>query len=146
MLTGLFRSMDYEETFSPIAQFETMRVFLALAAQLPVYQFDVKSAIWNGDLDEEVKHHVRGIARLILFFIENGFIKSKNEHTLFVKKAGKNDFLMVCPNVDDMIYMGSSIALIDEFKSCMMNKFEMSDLGPLQYFLGLEVLQKEDGI
>ncbi|GKF96384.1 uncharacterized mitochondrial protein-like protein [Tanacetum coccineum] len=36
--------------------------------------------------------------------------------------------------------------IIDEFKSCMMNKFEMSDLGLLQYFLGLEVLQKEDGI
>ncbi|GKF85252.1 uncharacterized mitochondrial protein-like protein, partial [Tanacetum coccineum] len=39
-----------------------------------------------------------------------------------------------------------SRAIIDEFKSCMMNKFEMSDLGLLQYFMGLEVLQKEDGI
>ncbi|GKC20432.1 RNA-directed DNA polymerase, eukaryota, reverse transcriptase zinc-binding domain protein [Tanacetum coccineum] len=48
--------------------------------------------------------------------------------------------------ITNMIYMGSSRALIDEFKSCMMNKFEMSDLGLLQYFLGLEVLQKEDGI
>nr|GEW92369.1 uncharacterized mitochondrial protein AtMg00810-like [Tanacetum cinerariifolium] len=48
--------IDYEETFSPVARFETVRVFLALVAQLklPVYQFDVKSAFLNGDLDGEV--------------------------------------------------------------------------------------------
>ncbi|GKF68576.1 retrovirus-related pol polyprotein from transposon TNT 1-94, partial [Tanacetum coccineum] len=50
------QGIDYEETFSPVARFETVRIFLALAAQLklPVYQFDVKSAFLNGDLDEEV--------------------------------------------------------------------------------------------
>ena len=170
------QGIDYEETFSPVARFETVRVFLALAAQLklPVYQFDVKSAFLNGDLEEEVyvsqpqgfvigdtKNKVYKLNKALYglkqaprawyskidsFFQENGFVKSENEPTVFVKKEGKNDFLMVCLYVDDMIYMGSSRALIDEFKSCMMNKFEMSDLGLLQYFLGLEVLQKEDGI
>ncbi|XP_058008329.1 uncharacterized mitochondrial protein AtMg00810-like [Hevea brasiliensis] len=42
--------------------------------------------------------------------------------------------------------MGSSPSLIDEFKVCMKKKFEMSDLGVLHYFLGLEVKQVEDGI
>ena len=42
--------------------------------------------------------------------------------------------------------MGSSSALIDDFKVGMMKKFEMTDLGLLHYFFGLEVLQKEDGI
>jgi len=48
--------IDYEETFSPVARFETVRTFLALAAQLSwlVYQFDAKSAFLNGDLEEEV--------------------------------------------------------------------------------------------
>ncbi|KAJ4817458.1 polyprotein [Rhynchospora pubera] len=48
--------IDYEETFSPVARFETIRLLLALAAQLKqhVYQFDVKSAFLNGDLMEEV--------------------------------------------------------------------------------------------
>lgn len=42
--------------------------------------------------------------------------------------------------------MGSSSSLIDEFKMCMKNKFEMSDLGLLHYFLGLEVKQVEDEV
>ncbi|GKA42474.1 uncharacterized mitochondrial protein-like protein [Tanacetum coccineum] len=42
--------------------------------------------------------------------------------------------------------MGSSQKLVSEFKSCMMSEFEMSDLGNLKYFLGLEVKQADDGI
>lgn len=48
--------IDFDETYTPVARFETVRIFLALAAQLqlPVYQFDVKSAFLNGTLEEEV--------------------------------------------------------------------------------------------
>ena len=48
--------IDFEETFSPIARFETVRLVLTLVAQLQwaVYQFDVKSAFLNGNLQEEV--------------------------------------------------------------------------------------------
>lgn len=42
--------------------------------------------------------------------------------------------------------MGSCEFIIEEFKSCMMEKFEMPNLGLLHYFLGLEVHQSEDGI
>ena len=80
------------------------------------------------------------------YFIKNGFERSKNEPTLYLKRLGKNDFLIVCLYVDDMIYMGSSTSLIDEFKICMKKEFEMSDLGLLHYFLGLEVKQVEEGI
>ena len=50
-----FPGIDSDDTFSPIAQFKSVRVMLALAAQmqLPVYQFDVKSTFLNGDMEEE---------------------------------------------------------------------------------------------
>ncbi|KAE8712717.1 Detected protein of unknown function [Hibiscus syriacus] len=63
----------------------------------------------------------------------------------FKTLQGTHDFLIICLYVDDMIYMGSS-SLINEFKACMKKEFEMTDLGALQFFLGLEVKQVEDGI
>ena len=54
--------------------------------------------------------------------------------------------MVICLYVDDMIYFGSSKSLVDDFKSSMMRNFEMSDLGLLKYFLGLEVNQDKDGI
>ena len=78
-------------------------------------------------------------------FCSNGFVRSKNEPTLYLKRQG-TDFLILCLYIDDIIYMGTSSALIEDFKVRMMKKFEMTDLGVLYYFLGLEVLQKEDGI
>ena len=170
------QGVDFDETFSPVARFETVRVLLALSAHLnwPVYQFDVKSAFLNGELEEEVyvqqpegfvvrdnedkvyrlKKALYGLKqaprawykRVDSYFLQHGFVRSENEPTLYVKKSDNGDFLVVCIYVDDMIYMGSSQKLVFEFKSCMMSEFEMSDLGNLQYFLGLEVQQVDDGI
>lgn len=57
-----------------------------------------------------------------------------------------NEFLIVCLYVDDTIYMDSSHSFVIEFKSYMMARFEMSDLGLLYYFLGLKVKQAEDRV
>ena len=54
--------------------------------------------------------------------------------------------LLVCLYVDDIVYLSSSQALIDEFKHDMHNTFEMKDLGLLNYFLGLQVTQSTDGV
>ena len=72
-------------------------------------------------------------------------MRSDDEPTLHVKKKG-NAFIIVCLYVDDIIYSTSSISLVDEFKSQMMNEFEMSDMGLIHYFLGVEVHQDGDGI
>lgn len=167
--------IDFEETFSPVARFETVRLVLALAAQwkLKVFQLDVKSAFLNGDLQEEVfveqplgfvktgeegkvyklQKALYGLkqaprawySKIDSFFLQNEFERSENEPTLYVKK-GTNGFIVVCLYVDDIIYFSSSHKMLEEFKAAMMNQFEMSDLGLLQYFLGLEVKQGEDGI
>ncbi|CAH9095067.1 unnamed protein product [Cuscuta epithymum] len=166
--------VDYEETFSPVARFETVRIVLALAAQwkLPVYQLDVKSAFLNGDLLEEVFVHqppgfvkkgeeekvyklkkaLYGLkqaprawySKIDTFFCTSGFQKSDNEPTLYVKKEGM-EFLVVCLYVDDIILFSSSQSMLTSFKDSMTNQFEMTDLGMLQYFLGLEVKQGKEG-
>ena len=58
---------------------------------------------------------------------------------------GGCNILLACLYVDDIIYMSSSQAHIDEFKAGMKNAFEMTNLDVLHYFLGLKVKQGEDG-
>lgn len=84
-------------------------------------------------------------SRLDSYFLQNDFRRSESEPTLYVKVKG-NDVLIVCGYVDDMIYMGSSNALVREFKESMMSEFDMTDLGLLHYFLGLQIQQTNEGI
>ncbi|XP_051130236.1 uncharacterized mitochondrial protein AtMg00810-like [Andrographis paniculata] len=73
-------------------------------------------------------------------------MRSESKPTLYAKRNDKGEFQLVCIYVDDMIYLGSSETLVVDFKMCMMREFEISDLGMLSYFLGLEVKQAEDRI
>lgn len=170
------QGIDYEEIFSPVARFETIRLIFALAAQLkwPLYQLDVKSAFLNGELEEgvyvaqpqgfeisgqegkvyQLKKALYGLkqaphawySKINSYFVQNGFERSESEPTLYLRKQGNNDLLVVCLYVDDIIYMGSSHSIVAEFKSSMMSRFEMTDLGLLHYFLGLEVKQGEGDV
>nr|GFB25444.1 retrovirus-related Pol polyprotein from transposon TNT 1-94 [Tanacetum cinerariifolium] len=129
-------------TFAPVARFETVRIILAIAAQhqWKIFQFDVKSAFLNGELKEEVyvtqpsgfesKSKTSKVLRLNKalyglkqaprawyskineFFHNNGFERSPHEPTLYIKKQGMNDLLIVSLYVDDMIYTSSSPQLI----------------------------------
>ncbi|GJX62261.1 retrovirus-related pol polyprotein from transposon TNT 1-94 [Tanacetum coccineum] len=98
----------------------------------PMARFETAPRAWYNKIDD--------------FFHENGFEISLNEPTLYVKRQGAQGIMLVSLYVDDMIYTGSLVQLISEFKEAMMKKFEMSNLGKLSYFLGLEVQQGADGI
>ncbi|PNX58513.1 putative copia-type protein, partial [Trifolium pratense] len=80
------------------------------------------------------------------YFNAEKFEKCPYEHTLFVKYGMKNEILLVCLYVDDLIYTGNNQRLIDEFKSSMKKKFVMTDLGKMRFFLGVEVNQDSHGI
>ena len=58
-----------------------------------------------------------------------------------VKKKGIKDFLLVCLYVDDLIYAGKNPKMVAEFKEAIMKEYEMTDLGPMKYFLGIQVRQ-----
>ncbi|KAK2398761.1 putative mitochondrial protein [Trifolium repens] len=168
--------IDYSETFAPVARLDTVRTIIAVAAQKGwnLYQLDVKSAFLNGELKEEVyvqqpqgfvtkgqeekvyklKKALYGLkqaprawySEIDSYFIQQGFQRSQSEHTLYVKHQGKDDILLVALYVDDLVYTGNNKKMVENFKIEMMKKYEMSDLGLLHHFLGIEVYQDEYGV
>jgi Reverse transcriptase (RNA-dependent DNA polymerase) len=74
---------------------------------------------------------------LVLFFL-NDFVRGQNDTTLFTKKKG-NDLLLVQVYVDDIIFGSTNPVLAKEFSSLMDSKFEMSMMGELTFFLGLQI-------
>ncbi|XP_050890990.1 uncharacterized mitochondrial protein AtMg00810-like [Lathyrus oleraceus] len=79
------------------------------------------------------------------YFVKEGSKSSSSEQTLFVKrKEGK--FLIVCIYVDDLLFISDDKDLFNEFKCSMKNEFDMTDLGKMRYFLGIEVAHRGDGI
>lgn len=168
--------VDYKEVFAPVARHDTIRLVIALAAQnsWPIFQLDVKSAFFHGDLKGEVfidqppgfvklgnEHKVYRLKKALYglkqaprawynhietYFLKEGFQKCLYEHTLFIKIEDGGNMLIVCLYVDDLIYTGSNTAMFESFKKSMMVEFEMSDLGMMHYYLGIEVLQSSTGI
>lgn len=69
---------------------------------------------------------------------ELGFTKCPYEHAVYTKREG-NEALVIGVYVDDLLVTGISVATIDKFKQQISKQFEMSDLGKLSYYLGIEV-------
>ncbi|GJR59881.1 putative ribonuclease H-like domain-containing protein [Tanacetum coccineum] len=167
--------IDYEEVFAPVARIEAIRLFLAYASFMGflVYQMDVKSAFLYGTIEEEVyvtqppgfkdPDHPDKVYKVVKalyglhqaprawyetlanYLLSNGFKRGKIDQTLFIKKQ-KGDILLVQVYVDDIIFGSTNKELCTGFEKLMKDKFQMSSMGELTFFLGLQVQQKEDGI
>nr|GEY37166.1 hypothetical protein [Tanacetum cinerariifolium] len=164
--------IDYEEVFAPVARIEAIRLFLVYASFMGflVYQIDVKSAFLYGTIEEEVyvcqppgfEDHdypdkvykvvkaLYGLHQaprawyetLANYLLENGFQRGKIDQTLFIKRQ-KGDILLVQIYVDDIIFGSTNKDLCKAFEKLMKDKFQMSSMGELTFFLGL---QKKEGI
>ncbi|KAJ9544052.1 hypothetical protein OSB04_023759 [Centaurea solstitialis] len=167
--------IDYDETFAPVARIEAIRIFLAYAAQknMMVYQMDVKCAFLNGVLHEEVyveqpegfvdprfPDHVYALDKalyglkqarrawyetLTIYLLEAGYKKGIIDPTLFLRKSG-DDLIIVQIYVDDIIFASTKPELCKEFEHTMKSQFQMSMMGELTFFLGLQVRQYPEGI
>ena len=82
--------------------------------------------------------------RLRGFLLGKGFVMGTIDQTLFLLRHG-NDVLIVQIYVDDIIFGGSSNDLIAKFAEDMSREFEMSMMGELYFFLGLQIKQPVDG-
>nr|GEX73571.1 uncharacterized mitochondrial protein AtMg00810-like [Tanacetum cinerariifolium] len=79
------------------------------------------------------------------YLLENDFQRGKIDQTLFIKRQ-KGDILLVEIYVDDIIFGALNKDMCKSFKKLMKDKFQMSSIGELTFFLGLQVKQKKDGI
>ncbi|GJW47444.1 putative ribonuclease H-like domain-containing protein [Tanacetum coccineum] len=130
--------IDYDEVFAPVARIEAIKLFLSYASFMGfiMYQMDVKSAFLYGTIKDEVYTYQPP---------ENGFKRGIIDMTLFIKKD-KGDILLVQVYVDDIIFGSTKKSLCVEFESLIHKKFQMSSMGELTFFLGLQVMQKDYGI
>ncbi|GKB23781.1 putative ribonuclease H-like domain-containing protein, partial [Tanacetum coccineum] len=132
--------IDYDEVFAPVTRIETIRLFLAyvLFKDFIVYQMDVKSAFMYGKIEEEVyvcqppAFEDSGVTDR-----DNGFQRGQIDKTLFIKRV-KSDILQVQVYVDDIIFGSTKKKLCIEFEKLMHKKFQMSSMGELTFFLGLQ--------
>ena len=85
-------------------------------------------------------------ARIDKYFLDNGFEKCPYEHALYMKVDVDGSLLLVCLYVDDLIFTENNPTIFKEFKKSMIREFEMTDIGLMSHFLGIEVVQSEDGI
>ncbi|KAA8517060.1 hypothetical protein F0562_017122 [Nyssa sinensis] len=164
--------IDYEETFAPVARLTSVRSLLAIAAvrHWQLFQMDVKNALLNGDLAEEVYMHPppgyaypphtvfrlrralydlkqaprAWFAKFSCVVAQQGFTPSAYDSALFFRTTGAG-IILILLYVDDMIITGDDLSGIRDLQHFLSQNFEMKDLGQLNYFLGLEVTFGSDG-
>nr|KYP51292.1 Retrovirus-related Pol polyprotein from transposon TNT 1-94 [Cajanus cajan] len=163
--------VDYFETFSPVVKLSTVRFLLSLAAAHNwfLHQLDVDNAFLHGDLFEEVYmkpppgfklSHPRLVCKLhkSLYglkqasrqwnqklteaLISLNFIQSSTDHSLFIKKS-HSSITALLVYVDDVVLTGNDMAEISAVKAYLHAQFHIKDLGPLKFFLGLEIARSQ---
>ncbi|GJR25687.1 retrovirus-related pol polyprotein from transposon TNT 1-94 [Tanacetum coccineum] len=149
---GQHKSVDFEESFAPVARLEAVRLFIAYAAHksFPTYQMDVKTAFLNGPLKEEALYGLKQAPRawydeLSNFLVSKGFSKGSIDPTLFITKKGE-DMLLVQIYSDDIIFGFTNPKQLKRFEKLMHIKFEISMMGELKFFLGIQIHQSPRGI
>jgi hypothetical protein len=165
--------IDYEDTFAIVAKYTSIRTIIALAAKMKwkLHQIDVKTTFLNGVIEEvyieqpqglEVEDRKTHVCRLKKYFyglkqaprawygrIDSfltslGFTKSKLDSNLYFKVINDEPVILLL-YVDDLFLIGEENLIID-CKKKLYTDFEMKDLGPMNYFLGLEVWKSPDNI
>lgn len=164
--------IDYGEIFAPVAKYKTIRTLLAIAVQndMTLGQLDVKTAFLNGVLQEEIymvvppgypTKTVGAVYKLVkslyglkqspmewnavldVFLKKIGYLPTTADPCLYTRKEG-NDLVILAIYVDDIIVAASGKSAELKAKKELMSKFEMTDLGELNWFLGMKITRDWD--
>ena len=167
--------IDYDETYAPVARLEVVRLLIAFFCikGFKLFQMDVNIAFLNGYINEEVfvsqppgfedhqhlehvfkvKKALYGLKqaprqwyeRLSDFLTSQGYDRGTSDKTFFIKRKA-DDIILVQVYVDDIIFGSNNEELCETFVEIKKSEFEMSMMGELNYFLGLQVKQLKDDI
>jgi hypothetical protein len=166
--------VDFTDTFAPVVKPGTIRTVLQLAVSRawPVHQMDVSNAFLHDHLEEQVfcqqptgfidsahpdhvcllsrslyglKHAPRAwYQRIAAFLHQLGFRSTRSDASLFLYNNGATTAYLLL-YVDDIILTASSTDLMRQLTERLRAEFALKDLGPLHYFLGIEVVRRTDG-
>ncbi|GJY34282.1 retrotransposon protein, putative, ty1-copia subclass [Tanacetum coccineum] len=134
-------SVDYEETFSPVAEIRAIRILIAIAAyyDYEIWQMDVKIAFLNQHLSKEVyMEQPEGFVKPKYPNRKFGFTQNHDEPCVYQKDSGSNVTFLIL-YVDDMLIMGNHIPMLQDVKSYLRRCFAMKDLGEAAYILGIKI-------
>nr|GEV92706.1 retrovirus-related Pol polyprotein from transposon TNT 1-94 [Tanacetum cinerariifolium] len=138
--------INFEESFASVARLEAVRIFIAYAAHksFPIYQMDMKTAFLNGPLKEELAPRA-WYDELSKILTSKGFTKGTIDPTLFTIRY-EEDILLVQIYIDDIIFGSTNPKYSKRFEKLMHSRFEMSLMGEMKFFLGLQIYQSPSGI
>nr|GEY03248.1 retrovirus-related Pol polyprotein from transposon TNT 1-94 [Tanacetum cinerariifolium] len=146
--------INFEESFTPVARIEAIRIFITNAAK------EVYVSQPEGFVDPDHLTHVYRLKKALYglkqapqawydtlsrFLLDKDFSKGVVDPILFTRKTGKH-ILLVQIYVDDIIFASTDPKACDMFSNEMSLKFQMSMMGHMSFFLGLEVSQSPEGI
>lgn len=160
--------MDYTETFAPVAKLASLRTIIATAARedWPIEVFDFNSAFLNGELDEEIfmqlppnlagfdarffvaklRKAIYGLKQagrtwyqaLYKALTDLGFKRAEYDHGVFYARTTAGVIILAI-HVDDCTITGTTQKLLNHYKVLINARYEMTDLGPISWLLGIKV-------
>jgi hypothetical protein len=162
---------DYDETFAPVARYESLKIVLAMATilDMEVHQMDVCTAFLNGKLLEDIymkepEGHKTGednVCKLLKslyglkqagriwyqllhdFMTRNGFSRCHKEYCIYIQKDNGATTIVVV-YVDDLTIASTDITRIHKIKKTLSGRFEMKDLGEVSYLLKIEIKRNRE--
>ncbi|GJS06515.1 retrovirus-related pol polyprotein from transposon TNT 1-94 [Tanacetum coccineum] len=144
--------IDFEESFALVARLEAVRLFIAYTAHKS-FTPDGFVDPYHPDQVYRLKKELYSLKqaprawydKLSNFLVSKGFSKGFIDPTLFVTKHGE-DILLVQIYVDDIIFGSTNPKLSKRFEKLKHNKFDISMIGELKFFLGIQIHQSPRGI
>ena len=164
--------IDYDEIFSPVVRFSSIRLLLAFAVQRDflIHQMDVETAFLNGKLDEEIymqqpegyvkpgeEHLVCKLEKSLYGLKQSsrcwnkafkesieklGFTQASADPCVFIRK--KDTLTIIAIHVDDLMILAKNILEMQRLKNSLKVQFKMKDMGELHYYVGVCIVQDKE--